>query len=167
MQVPRRKSEKYTSIPVDPNMTEDKFNELKIKLQSMLKTRPSLAKDVQTYAANGDFSENAEYQIAKARLRRLNRAIDETKNLINKAIIIRPGKNLGIAGLGSIVTIESSGKEATYQILGSEESKPERGIISHNSPIGKALLGKRVGEEMIVKIKNKEIKYKIIKIAFF
>lgn len=167
MQVPRRKSEKYTNLPVDPNMTEDKFNNLKIKLQSMLKSRPALAKDVQLYAANGDFSENAEYQIAKGKLRALNRVIDETKNLINKAIIIKQGKDLGIAGLGSTVTIESNGKEATYQILGSEETKPEKGIISHNSPLGKALLGKRVGEEVIVKIKNKDIKYKIIDIAFF
>ena len=100
MQVPRRKSEKYTSIPVDPNMTEDKFNELKIKLQSMLKTRPSLAKDVQTYAANGDFSENAEYQIAKARLRRLNRAIDETKNLLE-------ANNIGWSGFSHLAIVEN------------------------------------------------------------
>ena len=145
-------------------MTQDKFGELKIKLDRMLKSRPALVLDVKTFAANGDFSENAEYQIAKAKLRGLNRRIDEARDLINKAVIIKPGKDLGIIELGSTVTVQVYGNKKTYQILGSTETKPEKGIISHNSPIGSALIGKKVGEEISVVIGDKEVNYIILKV---
>jgi len=171
MQVPKRKSEKYTNIAVDPHMTQEKFMDLKNNLDRMLKARPLLAKDVQFYAANGDFSENAEYQIAKGKLRGLNRRIDETKDLINKADIIKPTTKFDTVQLGSTVTIEIEGpadsagkKEKTYKILGSSETRPEQGIVSHQSPIGAALMGKRVNEEVLVKTKNREIKYRVISI---
>jgi len=167
MQVPKRKSEKYTNIAVDPHMTQEKFMDLKNNLDRMLKARPLLAKDVQFYAANGDFSENAEYQIAKGKLRGLNRRIDETKDLINKADIIKPTTKFDTVQLGSTVTIEIEGKQPskkTYKILGSSETRPEQGIVSHQSPIGAALMGKRVNEEVLVKTKNREIKYRVISI---
>jgi len=165
MQVPKRKSEKFTNLSVDPHMTPEKFAELKIKLDKMKKDRPHLASEVARLAQNGDFSENAEYQIAKGKLRGLNRRMDETRDLINKANIIVAKKNSGVVALGSRVTVESNGQERTYQILGSSEAKPESGIISHNSPLGAALMGKKIGEEFKVTINNKEKNYVIVKIA--
>jgi transcription elongation factor GreA len=165
MQTPKRKVEKFTYIAVDTHMTQEKFYDLKKNLDRMLKSRPKLAKDVKMYAANGDFSENAEYQIAKGKLRGLNRRITETTDLINKANIIKPSKNSDIVELGSTVTVLSNKKEKTYQILGSSETNPDKGIISHNSPIGKSLIGKKVGEEVSIEINKKEVDFKILKIV--
>ncbi len=145
-------------------MTQDKFDALKLKLDRMLKSRPKLAQDVKTFAANGDFSENAEYQIAKGKLRGLNRRIDETTHLINHSVIIKHNKNSDTVELGSTVTVSLNNKEKTYQILGSSETNPDKGIISHNSPIGAGLIGKKVGEEVDIKIGDKEVKYNIISI---
>lgn len=162
MRVPIRKSEKYTHLPVDPHMTREKFDALTAKLARMEKSRPALAKDVQRFAENGDFSENAEYQIAKGKLRGLNRRIDETRDLINRAVIIEPGKNTGTVELGSTVTVQTGAEEKTYTILGSSETNPAKGIISHNSPIGKALIGKRAGESVAVRAGGKETAYTIL-----
>lgn len=165
MRVPIRKIERFTYIKQDPQMTQQKLDELKADLASMLKQRPQLANDVRFYGANGDFSENAEYQIAKGKLRALNRKIDETRVLINKAIIIEPKSNSDVVEIGSTVVVDLDGKKLTYQILGSSETKPEQGIISYSSPVGQALLGKRAGDSSVVEINGKNFVYKIIKIG--
>jgi len=165
MQVPKRKSEKFSNIKQDPHMTQEKFDDLKNNLDRMLKSRPRLAQDVKTYAANGDFSENAEYQIAKAKLRGLNNRIDQTHDAINKSVIIKPNADHNTVELGSTVTLENAGKKVTYQILGSSETNPEQGIISHNSPIGAALIGKKQGDEVEVIIRDKKVIYRIVKIV--
>ncbi|MBI4132952.1 MAG: GreA/GreB family elongation factor [Candidatus Sungbacteria bacterium] len=165
MRVPIRKSEKYTHLPVDPYMTREKFDELTQKLARMKQSRPALTKEVARLAENGDFSENAEYQIAKGKLRGLNQRMLETEAHLNRAIIIPVGSTGGIVQMGSTVTIESSGQQKTFRILGSSETKPESGIISHQSPIGVALIGKRVGDEAILKTKKSETKYHVVRIA--
>jgi transcription elongation GreA/GreB family factor len=62
------------------------------------------------------------------------------------------------------VTVESGGKQKRYQILGSSETDPTRGIISHKSPIGAALIGKKIGAEAKVEVNSRTLYYKIIKI---
>ena len=162
MRVPIRKSEKYTHLAVDPHMTKEKFDELSSKLARMKQSRLALAKEVARLAENGDFSENAEYQIAKGKLRGLNQRMLETESHLNKAIIITPGSSNGAVQLGSTVTVESSGRQKAFRILGSSETKPESGIISHQSPIGASLMGKRAGEDAVVKTKKGEITYRVI-----
>lgn len=162
MRVPIRKSEKYTHLAVDPHMTREKFDELAAKLERMKRSRPGLAKEVARLAENGDFSENAEYQIAKGKLRGLNRAMEEITSHLNQAIIIKTGSPEGLVRMGSAVTVESGGSQKTFRILGSSETKPESGIISHQSPIGAALIGKRVGEEVVIKTKKGETTYRVV-----
>jgi len=164
MRVPIRKSERFTSIKQDPNLTQEKFDELSQKLGRMKKQRPDLAKEVKRLGENGDFSENAEYQIAKGKLRGLNRRIDETGRLLNSAEIISRTQS-GVVQLGSTVTVECGNRQLTYAILGSSETNPEKGVISHHSPLGAALLGRRVGDDLTVKLKNREATYRIISIA--
>jgi transcription elongation factor GreA len=165
MRVPIRKPGKYTHDKKDPHITQDRFNALKTDLERIKKVvQPRLRAEVERLALFGDFSENAEYQIAKGRLRGINRRIDEIEDLLKRAVIIRPKKG-GAVGLGSTITVESSGKTRTYRILGSTETDPQRGIISHNSPIGSALMGKREGEEVTVRLADKIVKYKIVEIA--
>jgi len=164
MQVPRRKFEKYTNLQVDPHVTQEKFDELSLKLSRMKKSRPALAAEVHRLAANGDFSENAEYQIAKGKLRGLNQRILDIEDHLRKAVIIVP-KVSDVVAIGSSVTISSDGKEKTFQILGSSETKPEKGIISYQSPLGKALINKRKGETASISIGKRDVVYTILHIT--
>ncbi|PIR93316.1 transcription elongation factor GreA [Candidatus Falkowbacteria bacterium CG10_big_fil_rev_8_21_14_0_10_43_10] len=164
MRLPTRKSEKQNIQPVDLHITPEKFAELEVKLAQMKRARPRLAEEVRRLAELGDFSENVEYQIAKGKLRGLNRQIDETAYLINHAFIIKNSGREAVE-LGREVTVEVNGRRKIYRILGSAETDPARGIISHNSPIGAALLNRRAGESVAVRLKNGETVYKIIKIS--
>lgn len=164
MQLPFRKPGKYTHLKPDQHLTETKFNELKNKLERLKFNRPRLADEVKRLAEMGDFSENAAYQIAKGRLRGVNQGILEIENQLKNAIIIKPDKNTETVQFGSSVTVETASREKTYLILGSTETNPGRGVISSRSPIGSALIGKRIGDQMRVKLADKIVEYKIIKI---
>lgn len=164
MQLPIRKPGKYTHLKPDQHLTEAKYDELKNKLGRLKVNRPRLAEEVKKYASDGDFSENAAYQIAKGRLRGMNQKILEIEDHLKRAVIIRPDKNSGLVQLGSSVTVEGDGREKTYLILGSSETNPARGVISHRSPIGSALMNKKIGDRIKIRLADKEVDYKIIKI---
>lgn len=176
MRVPYRKPGKFSQMKPDPLMTKAKFNELTQELERLKKKRPQAAAEVARLAELGDFSENAEYQLAKGRLRGINNAILRLESELNQAEIIKPSEQTETVQIGHTVTVENEGKspperdpasrrwQKTYQILGSSETKPERGIISHNSPIGSALMGRAVGDEARVKLADREVAYKIVKI---
>lgn len=146
-------------------MTERKFNELKRQVEKLKNfSRPQAAAEVARLAELGDFSENAEYQLAKGRLRGINSAIIRLENHLNQAVIIAPDAPKDTVRVGHTVTIERDGQQKTYQLLGSAETNPEKGIISYNSPLGSALIGYGVGEEVTIKLAEKETVVKIVKI---
>lgn len=165
MRVPKRKSEEGVNHVVDPHITQAKYDELAGKLERIKNSIPALAQEVMWHAKNGDFSENAPYQIAKGRLRGANQRILELNDLINRAVIIAPATTDGRVQLGSTVTVEINGGVKTYRILGSAETNPEKGVISHNSPLGAALMGHQAGEIVKLRLNRKEAEYKIIKIT--
>lgn len=137
-------------------MSQEKFDELSRKLAKLKADRPKAAADVSRLAELGDFSENVEYQLAKGRLRKINENILIIETHINQATVIQK-TNTEVVEIGSIVTVEVDGKEKTYEILGSSETNPTKGIISHTSPIGAALIGHRVGDVVSIEIaKNKK-----------
>jgi transcription elongation factor GreA len=102
--------------------------------------------------------------MAKGRLRGINQRILELEDHLKRAIIINPKEQSELVQLGSTVTINVDGRQKIYQILGSSETNPLTGIISHNSPLGSALLGHRVGDKIKIRGAKKEIEYQIIKI---
>lgn len=163
MQLPKRKPGKYTNLPNDPLMTGHKFAELKKDLEKLLAKRPKAASEVARLAELGDFSENVEYQMAKGRLRGINNAILKLERQIADANIIAP-PDAEQVHVGSTVTVEVNGKEKTYTILGSSETDPTKGIISHTSPIGAALLGKKKGDTINVTIREGTVEYTILDI---
>jgi transcription elongation factor GreA len=164
MQVPYRKAGKYAGQKPDPHLTRAKYAELQAKLERLKGVQPAAIEEVKRLALMGDFSENAAYQIAKGRLRGMNQRITEIEDHLKRAEIIANGPNRGIAELGRTVTVEVSGKERIYKILGSSETDPEGGVISHNSPLGQALLGKGAGDVAKLQLPDKTIVYKIIKV---
>ncbi len=162
MQVPIRKAGEYSDLSLDPKMTEAKFLELKTDLQKLTEVhRPKWIKEMRIAASDGDFSENASYQIAKAKLRGVNQKITDLEKLLAKVEIIHLDTNKSVVQVGSVVTIENGGKQSTYQILGSVETNPAQGIISLHSPLGQALLGQNLGA--VVLVNDRE--YQIVKIA--
>ena len=167
MRIPYRKPGPYSQIKSDPCITKAKFSELQKKLDKLTNiSRPQAAAEVMRLAAMGDFSENAAYQMAKGRLRGINHNILTIEHQLNHADIINSDQQTDIVELGHTVTVETVNGQKTYKILGSMETNPEKGIISHNSPIGSALLGHRVGEVIKVKLADKEVAYKITNIDF-
>jgi transcription elongation factor GreA len=162
MQTPQRKLGKYAHLKLDPNLTEEKYNELQNKLARLKKNHPAVAAEVKRLAEMGDFSENAAYQIAKGRLRGINQKILDIEDHLKRAVIISRPKNTGIVELGHKVTVETDRQKKTYLILGSSETDPQEGVISHNSPLGSALIGCRVGDIIKMNLKNREVEYKLV-----
>ena len=166
MQVPRRKSGKYTHLKPDPHLTAAKFTELQDKLDRLKRvSRPPAIEEVRRLAELGDFSENAAYQLAKGRLRAINERILELEDHLKRAEIIEPTADTRTVQLGHRVTIRIAGQQKTYLILGSSETDPLRGVISHHSPIGAALIGRRVGDVVNINTKKQVIECQIVKIA--
>ncbi|MBP9694940.1 MAG: GreA/GreB family elongation factor [Candidatus Magasanikbacteria bacterium] len=163
MQIPYRKPGKYSQQAFDPLMTQIKFAELSRTLEKLKASRPALAAEVARLALLGDFSENVEYQLAKGRLRGLNQRILELGYQVDHAIIIEQN-NSGSIQVGSTVVVEVDGQKKTFQILGSVETNPAKGIISHTSPIGAALIGHKAGETVEVMVGKSLIKHFICSI---
>lgn len=163
MQLPYRKPGKYAHTPLDPFVTQAKLDELTHKLERLYSQRPQLAKEVGRLAELGDFSENVEYQLAKGKLRSVNERILILENQLKHSQVISSNSESTTIELGDTITVESNGSKKTYQILGSSETNPHKGIISHNSPIGEALIGKKVGDTVTVEIGKKKINYIITK----
>ncbi len=164
MRTPTRKAGKYTGLKPDPCMTLKKYQELQKKLENMKFKRPYLIKEVKALALDGDFSENHAYSLAKGRLRGLNQRILDVEDHLKKAQIINQNRNRDKVELGCTVTIKINNKNKTYQILGSSETNPNKNIISHNSPLGQALMGHSVGDKIKILIAQKENECEILEI---
>lgn len=164
MQTPQRKLGKFSHLKPDPCITQAKFIELTDKLEKLKCSQPHAIVEVRRLAEMGDFSENHAYQMAKGRLRGINQRILDIKDHLKRAEIIPESNTTGIIELGSKIVVEVGGEIKTFQLLGSSETNPDLGIISHNSRVGQALVGARIGDIVNIKLPNKIIEYKILKI---
>ncbi|MFA5134507.1 MAG: GreA/GreB family elongation factor [Patescibacteria group bacterium] len=166
MRVPIRKPGQYTHAKPDRNVTAEKLQEFKQELRKLVRVvRPPAIAEVKRLADLGDFSENAEYQIAKGRLRGINARILELEGAIKSAIVIRLGSATGRIRIGSRVTVRMDGEQKTYRLLGSAESDPGKGVISHASPIGMALVGKKAGDMFTVTLANRQVQCTVLSVT--
>ena len=112
----------------------------------------------------GDLSENSEYDAAKEEQGQLEQEIRQMEDVLLDCQVIESKVKSGEVGIGSTVVVydEEFDEELSLTILGSTESNPAKGIISNNSPLGAALLGKKVGEKVNVKSEGGELIYKIV-----
>lgn len=165
MQIPYRKPGEFTNIAPDPHLTQAKFDELTQKLKKLQAVLPNAISELQRLAEMGDFSENAAYQMAKGRVRSLNDKIFGIEEHLKQAIIITSGQKSDMVQLGSTVKVLVDGKEKVYQLLGSSEVNLAKGIISNHSPVGSALMGKKVGEKFKIKLGDREVDAQITSIS--
>jgi transcription elongation factor GreA len=146
-------------------LTPEAYEKLKKELE-YLKTegRREVAERLKHTASFGDLSENFAYQQAREDLQMLERRIAELEAILNDAVIITKRKNKKVVDIGSLVTLLFDGEEQKFQIVEPEEANPTEGKISFKSPLGQAIFGKKVGEEVMVEIPNGKVKCKILKI---
>ncbi len=130
--------------------------------------RPKVTKEVQAAAQQGDRSENAEYIYGKRRLREIDRRLRFlSKRLDELMVVSEPVARDGRAYFGAWVGVEDdAGNETRYRLVGPDETEAERGRISVDSPIGRALLGRRVDEEVRVQRPKGEISYLIVAVDY-
>ena len=161
MRVPIRKGDHRVFAVKDYHLTKNTDQQIEAEIIKLKQYRPQLAQEVKRLAEMGDFSENAGYQMAKAKIRGLNQRLLELEDRIKKAEIIEISKDLDTVQIGHQVRLLLNNEHKNYTILGGSESNPSLGIISHLSPLGSALLGRRKGESVMIKDKE----YKIISIS--
>jgi transcription elongation factor GreA len=146
-------------------LSKERFEELQQELETLKsKTRLEIADQLKRAKEYGDLSENAEYAQAREEQGRVEARIFELEEMLKRAVTIKKGQGGDAVEVGSFVTVRKNDQIFTYTIVGSNESKPEEGKISNESPIGKALLGKKVGDSVPVVTPAGEIVYHITKI---
>ncbi len=153
-------------VPVTP----DGFQKLQEELDRLLKIeRPKNIQAIAEARAHGDLSENAEYHAAKERQSFLEGRIQELQAKISLAEVIDPSKiNQSRVAFGAKVKVldVEADEEYVFTLVGVEEADVKQGKISVSSPVGRALLGKEVGDTAVIKAPARTMEYEILEIAF-
>lgn len=139
------------------NLTKAGKADLEKELAELIAQRPAIAERIATARAFGDLSENQEYTDARAEQNKVENRIMEIQETLKNAVLIRARKSDKV-NIGSTVTITMSGKKFTYTMVGPVEANPLEGKISHESPIGKELLGRKVDESFTFNGKKVTVK---------
>ena len=136
------------------DLTKEGKTELETELNKRIKEREVIKEKIATARAFGDLSENEDYSAARSEQKLNESRIAEIEEILkNVRIIANRGHEK--VGVGAKVTVSLSGKKYTYFIVGPVEANPLEGKVSDQSPIGKALLGKRAGDEYVLPNGNK------------
>ena len=152
-------------------LTKQGIKELKKEINELKgEKRPALVKRVARARDFGDLSENAEYSNAREELSFVEGRISELEEVLSKAKLIKEEKNSSgkkkqkAVVLGSKVTVNINGQEHVFSVVGEWEADPTSKKISHSSPLGKALIGKKIGDKVEVEAPVGKILYKVIQI---
>lgn len=149
-------------------ITKEGYEALKKELQNLKQVeRPNNIKAIEVARAHGDLSENAEFDAAKERQAFIEGRIGDLEYKLANAEVIDPSKlPKDKAVFASTVLLENidTGEEVTYQLVGQDESDIDKGKISVSSPLGKALLGKQSGDEIVLQAPGGKRCYELVEI---
>jgi len=146
-------------------LTKIGFEKLQLELKELKnKTKEEVLKRLNQARAMGDLSENSAYSAAKEELNLIEGRIAELEEILKNAEIVEGNNNKNIVQVGSSVLVEINGKKEQFEIVGEFEADPLNKKLSHTSPIGKALVGKKIGEWVEVEVPAGKIRYKIVEI---
>ena len=146
-------------------LTPDGLKALEDELQELKVVRPKeIAQKIKEAREQGDLSENAEYDAAKDEQRDMEARIEEIEKILKNAVVIDEKFEKGVISLGCHVLLEdiTLGKEVTYHIVGSTEADILQNKISNEAPIGRALLGKKIGDVVSVEGINQVNDFRVI-----
>jgi transcription elongation factor GreA len=147
-------------------LSKDGLEKLRAELDEMITVkRPEVADRIHDAKEHGDLSENAEYEDAKNEQAFVEGRIQTLEALIKNATIIDENHSTDHVQIGSTVSVESPDGSESFTIVGSTEAKPAEGRISNESPVGRALLGKKKGDKVVVRVPAGDFTYKIVGIS--
>jgi transcription elongation factor GreA len=130
--------------------------------------RPAVIDAIEEARAHGDLSENAEYHAAKERQGHIEASIADIEDRLSRALIIDPTTLTGdkVVFGATVTLVDEDDKEVRYQLVGQQEADARVGRISYNSPLGRALIGREVGDEVEVTTPAGDRYYEVAKIEF-
>ena len=149
-------------------MLAEGYEKLTAELKALREERPKIVEAIEEARAHGDLSENAEYHSAKERQGQVEASIGDLEDRVSRAQIIDPTSLSGDRIVfGATVTLrDDDDKPIRYQIVGQTEADARVGRISYNSPLGRALIGRKVGDEIEVTVPSGDRFYVVKKIEF-
>ena len=146
-------------------LTKEGYDNLEKELKELKEVkRPAAVERLHKARSMGDLSENSEYNAAKEGLAFVEGRIQEIEEILKTAQVVANQNNNHQVKVGTSVTVEIDGKKELFQIVGDFEADPGKRKLSHTSPIGSALIGKKIGDWVEVEIPAGKIKYKIVEI---
>jgi transcription elongation factor GreA len=149
-------------------VTQEGFATLKLELEELInKKRPAIVTRLERARNEGDLSENSDYTNAREELDFIDGRIDELKHVVENAVVQSNGassKKSGKVDVGNKVKVKTNGSEHVFHIVGEWEANPLEKKISHESPLGKALTGSKVGDTVEVEAPAGMLKYQILEI---
>lgn len=152
-----------------PNyMTPEGARKLSEEMARLRSERPRVVQEVADAAAQGDRSENAEYIYGKKKLREIDRRMHFLTHRLKDAVVVDPKEQRGDkVFFGATVDVEDEdGARATYVIVGEDEIDSGQGRISYKSPVGRALIGKRLGDAVTVRRPSGEVELSIVAVRY-
>lgn len=149
-------------------MLAEGYERLIAELKALREERPKIVDAIEEARAHGDLSENAEYHSAKERQGQVEASIADLEDRVSRAQIIDPTTLSGdrIVFGATVTLLDDADKPVRYQIVGQAEADAKRGRISYNSPLGRALIGRRVEDEIEVTVPSGDRFYVVEKIEF-
>ena len=149
-------------------MLAEGFEKLTSDLKKLREERPQIIDQIEEARAHGDLSENAEYHAAKERQGQVEAAIADIEDKISRAQIIDPATLSGdkIVFGATVTLLDEDDKPIKYQLVGEAEADAKRGMISYNSPLGRALIGRQEQDEVEVTVPSGDKFYLVEKIEF-
>ncbi|MBI4028799.1 MAG: transcription elongation factor GreA [Candidatus Blackburnbacteria bacterium] len=144
-------------------LTEAGFQKLQKECDELLNNKRPAAVDRLSQARSmGDLSENSDYHQAKEQLEFIDGRIVELELVLKQAVVVKGNHSSKEVGVGAKVKVSISGAEHTFNIVGEWEADPKEKKISHESPLGKALIGRKVGETVEVQAPAGKVEYTIV-----
>ena len=143
--------------------TKDGYEKVKKEREDLIVERKVVLSRLKEARAMGDLSENGYYRAAKSQLRSIDHTLSRLGAFLHLGVIAKPDK--GIVGIGSKVEVFEGQKKITFHIVGKYEADPTQKKVSFLSPIGDALMGKKIGDKVNIQIPNGKLVYKIEKIS--
>jgi transcription elongation factor GreA len=153
---------------VTNHITPDGLAALEAELRALeTDARGEMAERLRTARAWGDLKENSEYHDAKNAQAHLETRIQRLRELRRNAVVVQPGAEAGAAGLGVAVTVRdlATGRESTHTLVSASESNPAEGRLGIDSPLGQALAGARVGDEVAFAAPRGERRLAVVALA--
>lgn len=149
-------------------MLAEGYEKLTGELKALRDERPKIVEAIEEARAHGDLSENAEYHAAKERQGQVEAMIADIEDRVSRAQIIDPLSLSGdrIVFAATVTLRDDADKPIRYQIVGQTEADAKVGRISYNSPLGKALIGRKVGDDIEVTVPSGDRFYTVEKIEF-